>query len=1018
MELYKTITKDENWTSGKNNTTEEFKDKEGKIVLKRTYSNYNALNQTEIEHDTYYVYDQYGNLTYVIPPLANGSINLLDELCYQYKYDERNRLVEKKLPGKQWEFIVYNTQNMPVATGSAYNPWGATNEEDKGWLITKYDGFGRVIYTGYYTGREVTNSGRKSYQVEQDGIHFAETIFDNSIDNINVGYTNKVLPIVDFKLLTINYYDDYDFPNAPSTVTTLPTSTYPIAQIVKGLPTGSWIRILDDVSNTNAETSYTFYDNKYRPVRVNTSNYLGGFTQIDSNLDWSGKTLYTVTKHKYNNNATEITITDTFEYSGQDRLTLHKQQINSEPEQLITSNTYDELGQLISKKVGGEDLSLGLQTVDYSYNIRGWLKSINDTSDIVTDNDLFSFKINYNNPTNATPLFNGNISETYWKTNDNVLRKYNYSYDNLNRLLEANYSKPENASTPDYFLERLSYDKNGNIQTLFRNGDMDSNNMVPEVIIDNLVYTYNQQNPNQLEIVADLSGMPQGFKDDVDSNYDPDNSIDYTYDANGNMISDENKGITNIIYNHLNLPVEIEFGANGKITYLYNATGQKVSKHVENFVSSDDNITTYLSGGFQYKNTELQFFPHAEGYVNAALVEVTCITCRPAVITYTRSYDYVFNYTDHLGNIRVSYGVDPSTGGVKIMEQNHYYPFGLKHTNYNSDVLLYSKSSSGTGKLKFMPPAAVEPSYKYKYNGKELQDELGLNMYDYGARNYDPALGRWMNIDPLSENSRRWTPYNYAYNNPMYFVDPDGMQADDWVHVNGEMLYDSRVVDQASAEEHYGGNAAYYSNGTQYTSVQGDNIELGDLGFFKENGTLKTSADMSSTEGQIAMVNQSYAGLGLAIGGIGADVATPDPSDAVPQKWVGYGIAAIAGVALTAKRDIEINRILDRASDGPPGVQYSLRANTSGEYPTMTAGSSIPTGTMYLNAGDVWKYGETTNPASRYNSSDLGGIGAGGVSQYNEFSGTQIQIKAMEKAKIYSYFMVNGHLPAGNKIFR
>ena len=150
--------------------------------------------------------------------------------------------------------------------------------------------------------------------------------------------------------MTINYYDDYDFPNAPSTVTTLPTSTYPIAQIVKGLPTGSWIRILDDVSNTNAETSYTFYDNKYRPVRVNTSNYLGGFTQIDSNLDWSGKTLYTVTKHKYNNNATEITITDTFEYSGQDRLTLHKQQINSEPEQLITSNTYDELGQLISKK--------------------------------------------------------------------------------------------------------------------------------------------------------------------------------------------------------------------------------------------------------------------------------------------------------------------------------------------------------------------------------------------------------------------------------------------------------------------------------------------------------------------------------------------------------------------------------------------------------------------------------------------------------------------------------------------
>ncbi len=750
-ELYKTVTFDENTpVTGKG--TEEFKDKEGKVVLKRTYNGSDP-------HDTYYIYDQYGNLSYVLPPLAEGvaTQTVLNNLGYQYQYDYRNRLVAKKLPGKQWEFIVYDKLDRPVATGPAFSPYSTGVQ---GWMITQYDVFGRVTQTGW-KNLAATSTTRKNYQA-----------------NITSG-TNP-FTLTALEVLTKNYYDNYSFAGAPSPLPNLPDSQFGVTPNVKGLQTGTWVKVLDNASSTTAEISYTLYDNKYRPVRSYTKNHLGGYTQVDTNMDWAGRTIYTITKHKRTTTATELLVKDMFTYSPQDKLLVHKQKINALPEQLISSNTYDELGQLTSKNVGGADATgaAGLQKVDYAYNIRGWLKEINKVDNL--QDDLFAFKINYNDADTATDLFNGNISETYWKTStDNKKRKYDYKYDDLNRLLQADYSKQGNTAFNSY-LEHLSYDKNGNIKTLLRNGGMDTDGYQFANPIDNLTYMYDTDNKNQLLRVFDATANAQGFKDDTDGSnisIDVAQEPDYKYDANGNMTKDDNKGIKTITYNHLNLPTKITFVNGNFITYLYNAVGQKVNKTVQQSADFIIDKTDYLSG-FQYFNEILRFFSHAEGYVNATKNK------------FDYDFDYVFNYTDHLGNIRLSYSKDINTNALKVIEENHYYPFGLKHTGYNSDVMLYVlevapllKEQPELFARKLKPKQSVDlPANNYKYNGKELQDELGLNTYSYGWREYDPAIGRFNRLDRFSEKYPNYSPYNYAKNNPVRYREMAGDSI--WVTTN------------------------------------------------------------------------------------------------------------------------------------------------------------------------------------------------------------------------------------------
>lgn len=764
-QLYKTIIYDENNDSNPLDETQgsviEFKNREGQVVLKRTYGE-DLDNVGTEKHDTYYVYDQFGNLSYVIPPLADGYNPLLtttqESLCYQYQYDAKNRLTAKRLPGKSWDYLIYDSLDRLVMTGPASSPF---TDGGWGWLYNKYDDFNRICFTGWIKSRDT----RHDYQLEYNSSHIYNAFSGQStIGNVLIGYSSSHIPD-DFHLLTVNYYDKYDFTVAPST---LPTSilSQDVLSNVKGLPTGKWVRILTTETEYKKEESYVLYDKKSRAIFNYVSNIDNGYTKTSNSYNFIGQILRTDTEHKKSNAAgPPLSIREDFEYNPQGKLMNHFHKINNRRTELLAHNDYDELGNPIIKNVGGQDVSsfVGIQKVDYQYNIRGWLTAINnvdDLSDNGNDSDLFAFKLNYAQPegTFADPLYNGNISEILWiSSSDNFKRKYSYLYDTMNRLKHGIYENTVTSALYNYD-ESMVYDKNGNITHLQRNGYGDDQGNVFNV--DDLMYSYSSTNRNRIVKINDLTDDPKGFNDDSDN--DPtDATNDYTYDSKGNMYTDDNKGITGIYYNHLDLPIKIEFGPAATILYSYNAEGRKILKSASDGTNPTV-TTTYHQSGFQYKNGVLQFFPTAEGYVK--------FVSSPSIAD---NYGYVYNYLDHLGNIRLSYAIDPSNGELKILEENHYYPFGLKHMDYNTAKKEHNGEESI---LKIKPiPVGGLPTYDYKYNGKEWQDELGLEWYDYQARNYDPAIGRWMNIDPLAEVSRRWSPYSYCYNNPVFFVDPDGM---------------------------------------------------------------------------------------------------------------------------------------------------------------------------------------------------------------------------------------------------
>lgn len=837
-ELYKTVTVDEH-----NKQVVEFKDKEGKVILKKVQLTAVSDDGTGKNYtgwlNTYYIYDDLGNLRCVIQPegvkwLLSHSWNFsypiegpnaLAEQCFRYEYDSRNRMIMKKVPGADPVYMVYDQRDRLVMTQDGNMRNGTVK-----WMVTLYDDLNRPVQTGLWT-----DANTRSYHATQaagSGSNFTPYPF-----------AATVTPGNGWEKLTRTHYDDYiglpaplssSFNNSWATHFQPAGNTYPYYQaltpttILKGLTTWTETKVLG--ASSQYLTTVMIYDEKGRPIQVKSINITGGEDVATTQYSWAGQPLITVQKQeKAGTNAqTTVTVTqmsydDLGRVAKVEKKVSHSQvPVNSVmggmPDyKTIAINEYDKLGRVKTKKLAPAfNSNAGLETITYDYNIRGWMLGANrdyakDATPAPTGTNpgpYFGFDLGYDkanngiigNSTYAIPQYNGNIEGMVWKSKgDGEKRKYDFAYDAANRLLKADFTQYTNSAfnqdalvnfnmkmgdgvtlLPDGSLDpTTAYDDNGNIKQMQQWGlKINTSDK-----IDNLKYTY-LTGTNKLKSVTDFSNdattklgdfrtatthIQSGTKASLNANSTPaqfDAITDYNYDINGNLNLDNNKGITSITYNHLNLPQTITLlpppnSNNGSrtITYIYDAAGNKLRKEVYESSGLGANkqiFTTYINGlVYESKLTNqggvpelddhpdlLQFIPQEEGRIRF----------KPATAATTASLQYDYMLKDHLGNVRMvlteeqeqsiypAATLEPSLTGVEIgyytIDATKIVPNSvandLRHptTNLpqtypnNNTWVINNNTSCGTGTLCTTDNSANV----YKLNSNSNKTGLGITL--------------------------------------------------------------------------------------------------------------------------------------------------------------------------------------------------------------------------------------------------------------------------------------------------
>jgi len=711
----------------------EFTDKQGRKVLNRT------INNNEI-YNTYYVYDNLDNLRYVIPPMASEQMGTnttgfdestgswLDLYGYIYHYDGRKRCIDKKLPGTDYIYMAYDKADRMVASQDG-------NQRIKGqWTINKYDKFNRLVYSF------IATNTRAEITAAFGGTPINETLGTNATTG---GYSftgNATLTA----MLTVNYYDNYDFrtvtgnnPSGMLTATTQSGYTDPAADsYAKTLLTGTRVYHLDNP--LLFEVTALYYDKYGRVVQSRATNHLAGYDITYNDLDFTGKPNKTLKTHGIGGTTSTVTELYAYTYDKAQRLLTTTHSLNSAPPITIANNSYDNLGRLVSKSRQN-----GAETTDYTYNVRGWTTSINIGS--------WKEQLFYQDDT-SNPLYNGNIARSTWTypIRRTETRGYIYTYDELNRLTQANYYGKYNGIIHGQHVrdEYFSYDKMGNVMSIQRKNKGS--------LIDDLTFYYTG---NQLLKVDDnvKSSYPSYYLTEY-TNYSTGINKDFIYDTNGNLTADLDKDIVAIRYNVLNLPDVIQFRNGNQVINSYDATGKKLrTRYYTTMINVNVPVGT-IHGDYSTSEASLRL----DDYFGNILYEngtsesnhlLTKVLTPEGYIDHSNGNRYCYYLKDHLGSIREVTSYQGNIG-TKIQD-TQYYPSGTAF-----------EQSHGVGEQPF------------KFTGKELITMHGLNWQDYGARWLDNVRMQWTTMDPLCEKEFSISPYTYCVDDPVKHIDTNGQWPD------------------------------------------------------------------------------------------------------------------------------------------------------------------------------------------------------------------------------------------------